>query len=90
MVSFIEEHRREHGVEPICQVLAIAPSTYYEQQARRREPERRPERAKRDEALRPQIRRVWDENEGCVYGADKVGDSCCGRRFPWRAAPSSG
>ncbi len=72
MVSFIEEHREEYGVEPICDVLPIAPSTYYEQRARRRDPELRPARAKRDEKLRPEIQRVWDESHGGVYGADKV------------------
>ena len=72
MVTFIEEHREAYGVEPICKVLPIAPSTYYEQRARRVDPELRPEREKRDDALRPEIRRVWDESHGGVYGADKV------------------
>jgi putative transposase len=71
MVDFIDEHRDAYGVEPICAVLPIAPSTYHEQRARRRDPENRPTRLKRDEALRPEIRRVWDENLA-VYGADKV------------------
>jgi transposase InsO family protein len=71
MVAFIDEHRGEYGVEPICDVLPIAPSTYYEQTARRAKPELRPARAKRDEMLRPEIQRVWDENLA-VYGADKV------------------
>ena len=39
MVDFIEEHRGEHGVEPICAMLPIAPATYYEHAARRRDPE---------------------------------------------------
>jgi transposase InsO family protein len=71
MVSFIDDHRDVYGVEPICEVLPIAPSTYYEQKAQKRDPERRSERAKRDEELRPEIQRVWDENF-CVYGAAKV------------------
>jgi putative transposase len=71
MVVFIEEHRDEYGVEPICAVLPIAPSTYYERCTRRRDPERRPKRAKRDEWLRPEIQRVYDENQ-MVYGAEKV------------------
>jgi putative transposase len=71
MVAFIEEHRPVYGVEPICEVLPIAPATYYEHRARRIDPERRPERAKRDETLRGEIRRVWDENFS-VYGAEKV------------------
>ena len=71
MVAFIDEHRGEYGVEPICDVLPIAPSTYYTQAARREDPQLRPARAKRDEMLRPEIQRVWDENLA-VYGADKV------------------
>lgn len=60
-----------YGVEPICEVLPIAPATYYEHRARRIDPERRPVRAKRDEKLRGEIQRVWDENFS-VYGAEKV------------------
>jgi len=71
MIDFIEEHREEHGVEPICAVLPIAPATYYEHRRRRLEPDRRPARAKRDDELRPEVQRVWDENFG-VYGAEKV------------------
>ena len=71
MVAFIDEHRDEYGVEPICEVLPIAPSTYYEHRARAVDPDRRPAREKRDEVLRPQIQRVWNENHA-VYGADKV------------------
>jgi transposase InsO family protein len=71
MVAFIDEHRDEYGVEPICDVLPIAPSTYYEHRARAKDPERRPDREKRDEKLRPEIQRVWNENHA-VYGADKV------------------
>jgi putative transposase len=55
MTAFVEEHRAEYGVEPICKVLPIAPSTFYLQQARKRTPEPRPEREKRDEVLRPEI-----------------------------------
>jgi len=72
MVNFVEEHRGEYGVEPICAMLPIAPSTYYEHAGRRKEPERRPARAKRDDELRVQIRRVWEESFGGVYGAEKV------------------
>jgi len=71
MVAFIDEHREVYGVEPICEVLPIAPSTYYEHRARAEDPDRRPAREKRDEVLRPQIQRVWNENQA-VYGADKV------------------
>ena len=71
MVNFIEEHRDVYGVEPICAVLPIAPSTYYSHRARKIDPTLRSERAKRDEALEPEIQRVWRENFS-VYGANKV------------------
>lgn len=71
MVAFIEEHRMEYGVEPICEVLPIAPATYYEHRARRLDPELRPTREKRDDELRVEIERVWAANLS-VYGAEKV------------------
>jgi len=71
MVDFVEKNRGEHGVEPICDALPIAPATYYEHRARLMDPERRSARAKRDEKLTPEIQRVWDENKA-VYGAEKV------------------
>ena len=71
MVSFIDEHRQFHGVESICALLPIAPSTFYEHKARAADPERLPPRAKRDAFLRGEIQRVWDENFQ-VYGARKV------------------
>ena len=71
MVAFIDEHREEHGVEPICAQLPIAPSTYYEQKAREADPSRLPRRAVRDGELREEIERVWKENKA-VYGAYKV------------------
>src|SRR5262249_19562590 len=52
--------------------LPIAPSTYYEHRARRRDPERRSTREKRDEALCATVRRVWQDSFGGVYGARKV------------------
>ena len=72
MVNFINENRAVYGVEPICDVLPIAPATYYEHAARRRDPACRSARARRDDELRAQVRRVWEENHGGVYGADKV------------------
>ena len=71
MVAFIEEHRSQYGVEPICAVLPIAPATYYEHRARKVDPERRPTRVKRDEKLKTEIQRVWRENFS-VYGAKKA------------------
>jgi putative transposase len=72
MIDFIEKHRSEHGVEPICAVLPIAPATYYEHLAQRRNPQRRAPRAKHDDLLRIEIRRVYSESFGGVYGAEKV------------------
>ena len=71
MVSYIDDYRDRFGVEPICRVLPIAPSTYYEMKARERDPGRLPPRAIKDEQLKPEIWRVHAENYG-VYGARKV------------------
>jgi putative transposase len=71
MVSFIDKHREAYGVEPICKVLPIAPSTYYEHKAQERDPERRSERAKRDDVLKQEIERAWMENEE-AYGVRKM------------------
>ena len=71
MVSFIDTHRAEYGVESICAQLPIAPSQYYEHKAREAEPARLPPRLQRDRALAPEIHRVYEENFH-VYGARKV------------------
>jgi putative transposase len=71
MIAFIDDHRAVYGVEPICAVLPIAPSTYYQAKRRAAAPELMPERAKRDATLREAIRRVWEEHFR-VYGARKV------------------
>ncbi len=71
MVSFIDDHRDEYGVEPICEMLPIAPSTFYERMARRANPDLRSARARRDDELRPEIHRIWDENRR-AYGAHKI------------------
>ena len=71
MIRFIDDHRASYGVEPICRVLPIAPSTYHAHAARRCDPARASARARRDDALCAEIRRVFDENFG-VYGARKV------------------
>ena len=71
MVQFIDEHQEPFGVEPMCAVLPIAPSGYYELKAREREPQRRPMQTQRDEQLGEHICRVWRENRE-VYGVRKV------------------
>jgi putative transposase len=71
MIAFIDDHREAYGVEPICKVLPIAPSTYHEHAARHRDPARLSERAKRDEVLKREVQRVFDETFR-VYGVRKV------------------
>ena len=71
MIAFIDDHRGAYGVEPICRVLKIAPSSYHTHAARRRRPDTAPPRVQRDAALRVEIRRVFDENFQ-VYGVRKV------------------
>ena len=71
MVRFIDDHRGEYGVEPICRVLPIAPSTYYAFKASERDPALRSVRSQRDDELRDEIQRVWDANLK-VYGVRKV------------------
>jgi len=71
MIAFIDDHREAHGVEPICKVLPIAPSTYHAHAAKRADPAKLSTRAKRDAALQPEIARVFAENFA-VYGARKV------------------
>jgi transposase InsO family protein len=71
MKAFIDDHRVVYGVEPICKVLPIAPSTYYLHASRKANPELRSTRSKRDEALSDQIRRIWEDNFQ-AYGARKV------------------
>ena len=71
MLSFIDDHRHDYGVEPICAVLPIAPSTYYEHKAREADPSRLPARARRDAQLLPEVQRVWDQNRQ-IYGVRKV------------------
>jgi putative transposase len=66
VIAYIDKHRGEYGVEPICEVLQFAPRTYYA--AKARPPSAR---AVRDEELKPEIARVHRDNFG-VYGVDKV------------------
>ena len=71
MIGFIDDHRGAYGVEPICKLLPIAPSTYHAHAARRADPARLPARARRDVVLATDIQRVFDANFG-VYGVRKV------------------
>lgn len=71
MITFIKDNRALHGVEPICQVLQIAPSTFYERIAIERDPERASDRAKRDAYLRKEMTDIWEQNWS-IYGARKL------------------
>jgi putative transposase len=71
MIAFIDDHRAVYGVEPICNVLPIAPSTYHGHVAKRADPSRLSDRVKRDLGLKTEIERVFAENFE-VYGARKV------------------
>ncbi len=70
-VAFVDQHREQYGVEPICRQIQIAPSSYYEHKARERDPDRLPDRIKRYMKLEFNIQRVWEGNFR-VYGARKV------------------
>jgi transposase InsO family protein len=71
MVDYIDLNKEKHGVESICRVLPIAPSTYYDHKDKQRNPDKRCCRAQRDERLKEDIQRVWDDNFR-VYGVRKV------------------
>ena len=71
MTKFIDDHRSDYGVEPICKTLPIAPSTYYARLATRNDPSKLSARAKRDVILKPEIERVFKDNRK-VYGVRKV------------------
>jgi putative transposase len=71
MVAFIDAHRAAYGVEPICRVVPIAPSTYFRHKAHQGDPTRRSVRAQRDDELRTIIRRIWTQHHE-VYGSRKV------------------
>ncbi len=89
MIAFIDDHRAAYGVEPICRVLPMAPSTYRAHAARQADPGRLPARAKRDAVLAVEIRRVFEENFQ-VYGVRKSGGSSAGKGSRSPVAPSLG
>src|ERR1700751_4848846 len=71
MIAFIDDNRTLSGVEPVCRVLPIAPSTYRAHVARRVDPGKAPARARRDAVLRARIRQIFEANFA-VYGVRKV------------------
>jgi transposase InsO family protein len=70
-MAFIDAHREDLGIEPICRELAIAPSSYHEHAARLADPGRRPARARRDDEIKEQIKGMHDASFG-LYGSRKV------------------
>jgi putative transposase len=68
MTQFIDEHKDVYGVEPICDALQFATSTYYAVKARQADPSAR---ARRDAELLVEIRRIHEHSDG-TYGAEKV------------------
>ena len=89
MMAFIDDHRDAYGVEPICKVLPIAPSTYHAHAARRADPPALSARARRDEALTTEIQRVCEENFGSTACA-RSGGSCAAKASTSPAARSRG
>ncbi|MCA3424515.1 MAG: IS3 family transposase [Roseomonas sp.] len=71
MIAFIDDQRTVHGVEPLCKVLPIAPSTYFDHQAKRADPDLLSDLAKRDALLLPEIKRVHKAHFE-VYGVQKL------------------
>jgi len=71
MVTFIDQHRELYGVEPICAVLPIAPSTYFLRTRQQQDATTRSARMRRDAERRAAIQRVWDAHHQ-VYGPRKV------------------
>ncbi|HIB2565485.1 TPA: IS3 family transposase [Escherichia coli] len=71
MMPLLDKLREQYGVGPVCSELHIAPSTYYHCQQQRHHPDKRSARAQRDDWLKREIQRVYDENHQ-VYGVRKV------------------
>jgi transposase InsO family protein len=71
MIAFIDDHRARYGVEPICKVLPIAPSSYHARVAQRIDPGKASARSRRDTLLRTRIRQVFEANFA-VYGVRKI------------------
>ena len=89
MMTFIDEHRSVLGVEPICRLLPIAPSTDYDAVAKRTDVDRLSVRARRDMAMKIEIRRVFHENFR-VYRVRKVWRQLKREGFDIARCPSLG
>ncbi|MFN2847448.1 IS3 family transposase [Escherichia coli] len=71
VMALLDKLREQYGVRPVCSELHIAPSTYYHCQQQRHHPDKRSAHAQRDDWLKKEIQRVYDENHQ-VYGVRKV------------------
>jgi hypothetical protein len=80
VVGFIHDHRETYGVESICRLVPIAPSTYYRQRARQLDPTKRSARALRDEVLKAIIRRIWHEHDEAYGSGSRWAGKVSGRR----------
>ncbi len=79
-MPLLDKLREQYGVGPLCSELHIAPSTYYHCQQQRHHPDKRSARAQRDDWLKKEIQRVYDENHK-VYGVRKVWRQLYGGRY---------
>ena len=71
MVKFIDDEKKKYGVESICRILPIAPSTYYRIKDEQENPEKQSHRKQNDKHLMAQIKHIWQDS-GCRYGIRKV------------------
>lgn len=89
VMAFIDAHREDFGIEPICRELAVAPSSYHEHAARLADPGKRSARARCDDESKEQIRRVHAASFG-LYGTRKVWHQLRREGIKVANAPSSG
>ena len=80
-MPLVDTLRNEHGVGPVCHELDIAPSTWYRHQQHRTHPDRRSHREQRDDLLKAEIQRVYDENYAGAFA--RSGVSCSGKTSAW-------
>ncbi len=81
-MALLDKLREQYGVRPVCSELHIAPSTYYHCQQQRHHPDKRSAHAQRDDWLKREIQRVYDENHQCTVCV-KSGVSCYGKESGW-------
>ena len=89
MIAFTDDHRQTYGVEPICRVLPIAPSTYHAHAARRADPSHLPDRVRRDADLKVEIG-ACSRRTSASMACARSGDSCGGKASALLDARSPG